>query len=152
MAEASGLELGHAVALLAAGVVAVPLFRRIGLGSVLGYLAAGLIVGPFGFGLFQRPETILHVAELGVVIFLFIIGLEMRPERLWKMRRLIFGLGAAQVVLVGLLLTAVGMAFGLSGPAAFVAAMGFMMSSTAVIMMTGTWRSAGSDFTRSSTS
>ena len=81
--EASGLELGHAVALLAAGVVAVPLFRRIGLGSVLGYLAAGLIVGPFGFGLFQRPETILHVAELGVVIFLFIIGLELRPLRLW---------------------------------------------------------------------
>jgi glutathione-regulated potassium-efflux system protein KefB len=135
MAEATGgLELGHVAALLAAGVVAVPLFRRLQLGSVLGYLAAGLIIGPFGVGLFKEPETILHVAEFGVVIFLFIIGLEMRPTRLWSLRKEIFGLGAAQVLGAGLLLTFTGMAAGLSAPVAFIAAMGFVLSSTAVIM------------------
>ncbi|MBU1324478.1 MAG: monovalent cation:proton antiporter-2 (CPA2) family protein [Alphaproteobacteria bacterium] len=135
MAEAGGgLELGHAVALLATAVVAVPLFRRLGLGSVLGYLAAGLLVGPWGIGLVREPEAILHVAELGVVMFLFIIGLEMRPARLWSLRRDIFGLGAAQVGAAGLLLTLTGMAAGLSVAVAFVAAMGFVLSSTAVIM------------------
>ena len=135
MADATGgLELGHVAALLAAGVVAVPLFRRLQLGSVLGYLAAGLAIGPFGVGLFTEPEVILHVAEFGVVIFLFIIGLEMRPSRLWSLRKDIFGLGAAQVLGAGLLLTFTGMAAGLSVPVAFVAAMGFVLSSTAVIM------------------
>ncbi len=86
MAEASAIELGGAVALLTAGVVAVPIFRKLGLGSVLGYLAAGLAIGPFGLKLFADPEAILHVAELGVVMFLFLIGLEMRPAKLWTMR------------------------------------------------------------------
>ena len=134
MAEATGLDLGHAVALLAAAVVAVPLFRRLGLGAVLGYLAAGLIIGPFGFGLIQDAEAILHVAELGVVMFLFIIGLEMRPARLWSLRREIFGLGATQVLTCGALLTGVAMAFGVAPAVAFVGAMGFVLSSTAVIM------------------
>ncbi len=135
MAEgATGLGLGHMAALLAAGVVAVPVFRKLQLGSVLGYLAAGLAIGPFGLGLFQEPEVILHVAEFGVVIFLFIIGLEMRPRRLWNLRREIFGLGAAQVMAAGLLLTLTGMAAGLSIPVAFIVAMGFVLSSTAVIM------------------
>ena len=135
MAEATGgIELGHVAALLAAGVVAVPLFRRLQLGSVLGYLAAGLAIGPFGVGLFTEPEIILHVAEFGVVIFLFIIGLEMRPTRLWSLRKDIFGLGAAQVLGAGLLLTFTGMAAGLSAPVSFIAAMGFVLSSTAVIM------------------
>lgn len=135
MAEPTGgLELGHIAALLAAGVVAVPIFRRLQLGSVLGYLAAGLAIGPFGVGLFREPEVILHVAEFGVVIFLFIIGLEMRPSRLWSLRKDIFGLGAAQVLGAGVLLTFTGMAAGLSVPVAFVAAMGFVLSSTAVIM------------------
>ncbi len=135
MAEpTTGLDLGAAAALLAAGVVAVPVFRKIGLGSVLGYLAAGLAIGPFGLKLFQRPETILHVAEFGVVIFLFIIGLEMRPKRLWGLRKDIFGLGAAQVLVCGLLMTLAAMAVGVPAPAAFVGAMGFVLSSTAVIM------------------
>ncbi|PZU54675.1 MAG: potassium transporter, partial [Brevundimonas sp.] len=135
MAEAAtGLDLGAAAALLAAGVFAVPIFRRIGLGSVLGYLAAGLAIGPFGLGLFQQPETILHVAEFGVVIFLFIIGLEMRPKRLWGLRKEIFGLGAAQVMACGLTMTLAAMAVGVSAPVAFVGAMGFVLSSTAVIM------------------
>jgi glutathione-regulated potassium-efflux system protein KefB len=132
--EATGVDLGHAVALLAAGVVAVPIFRKLGLGSVLGYLAAGLAVGPFGLKLFTDPEAILHVAELGVVMFLFLIGLEMRPAKLWAMRRDIFGLGAAQVVLCGVLLSAVGIAAGLPVPAAVIGAMGFVLSSTAIIM------------------
>lgn len=135
MAEAAtGLDLGHVAALLAAGVVAVPVFRKLGLGSVLGYLAAGVAIGPFGLALFREPEVILHVAEFGVVIFLFIIGLEMRPKRLWGMRREIFGLGSAQVGLAGLALTGVAMAVGVSAPVAFVGAMGFVMSSTAVII------------------
>jgi glutathione-regulated potassium-efflux system protein KefB len=131
-----GLELGHIAALLVAGVIAVPVFRRLGLGSVLGYLAAGLVIGPFGLELFREPEDILHVAEFGVVIFLFIIGLEMRPSRLWKLKRDIFGLGAAQVTAAGLLLTLTAMAAGLSAPVAFIGAMGFVLSSTAVIMQT----------------
>ncbi len=135
MAEAAtGLELGHVAALLAAGVVAVPIFRKLGLGSVLGYLAAGVAIGPFGLALFREPQTILHVAEFGVVIFLFIIGLEMRPKRLWGMRKEIFGLGSAQVGLAGLALTLAAMAAGVSAPVAFVGAMGFVMSSTAVIV------------------
>jgi glutathione-regulated potassium-efflux system protein KefB len=132
--EPSGLALGQAVALLTAGVAAVPLFRRLGLGSVLGYLAAGLAIGPFGLRLFSDPESILHVAELGVVMFLFVIGLEMRPAKLWALRNQIFGLGAAQVLVCGALLSGVGMAAGLSPAMAVIGAMGFVLSSTAVIM------------------
>ena len=131
---AGGMELGHAVALLAAGVVAVPIFRKLGLGAVLGYLAAGVAVGPFGFKLFNDPEAIVHVAELGVVMFLFLIGLEMRPAKLWAMRRDIVGLGTAQVLTCGALLSGVGIAYGLPPAAAVIGAMGFVLSSTAVIM------------------
>jgi len=132
--EAGGMDLNHAVALLAAGVVAVPIFRKLGLGAVLGYLAAGVAVGPFGFKLFEDPESIIHVAELGVVMFLFLIGLEMRPAKLWAMRRDIFGLGVVQVLTCGALLSRVGIAFGLPPQAAVIGAMGFVLSSTAVIM------------------
>jgi glutathione-regulated potassium-efflux system protein KefB len=75
----------------------VALFKRLGLGSVLGYLTAGLLIGPHGLGFFDDTDAILSVAELGIVMFLFVIGLEMQPSRLWKMRRQIFGMGAAQV-------------------------------------------------------
>src|SRR6201991_4147429 len=108
---------------------------RLGLGSVLGYLAAGLVIGPFGLRLFTNPQAILHVAELGVVMFLFVIGLEMQPTRLWSLRRQIFGLGLAQVVACGALLTGVGVLAGLNTPVAFVAAMGFVMTSTATVML-----------------
>ena len=133
-AEAAGSDLGHVVALLAAGVIAVPIFKRIGLGSVLGYLTAGLVIGPFGLGLFNDPQAILHVAELGVVMFLFIIGLEMQPSRLWGLRRAIFGLGLLQVAGCAALLTLTGMAIGLSPLTAFVGASGFVLSSTAIVM------------------
>lgn len=134
--EASGAasELVQVVALLAAGVVAVPLFKRIGLGSVLGYLVAGLAIGPFGLGLFSDAHAILHVAELGVVMFLFIIGLEMEPSRLWGMRREIFGLGLAQVGACIAALTLVGTTMGFSLAVAFVAGTGFVLTSTAIVM------------------
>ena len=134
-AHATLVGLDSAVALLTASVVAVPLFRKLGLGSVLGYLTAGLAVGPFGIGLISDPVSVLHVAELGVVMFLFIIGLEMKPAKLWALRRDIFGLGLVQVLTCGALLSAVGVYLGgLSIPVAVIGAMGFVLSSTAVIM------------------
>jgi glutathione-regulated potassium-efflux system protein KefB len=132
--ESGAADLVRVVALLGATVVAVPLFRRMGLGSVLGYLAAGLAIGPFGLALFTDPQAILHVAELGVVMFLFIVGLEMQPTRLWGMRRQIFGLGSLQVLAAGALLTAIGVLAGLTPVIAFIAAMGFVLTSTAIVM------------------
>jgi glutathione-regulated potassium-efflux system protein KefB len=133
-AAEANTELIQVVALLGAGVIAAPVFIRLGLGSVLGYLAAGVVIGPFGLQLFTNPQAIIHVAELGVVMFLFVIGLEMQPSRLWGLRRQIFGLGAAQVAVCGLLLTGVGMVFGLAPKVSFFAAMGFVLTSTAVVM------------------
>lgn len=122
------------VILLAAAIIAVPLFRRIGLGSVLGYLAAGLAIGPFGLGFFSDAQSIIHVAELGVVLFLFVIGLEMQPSRLWAMRGEIFGLGALQVSLAIAVLVWVGVAQGFPIEASFIAGTGFVLTSTAIVM------------------
>ncbi|WP_198013313.1 cation:proton antiporter, partial [Pseudochrobactrum sp. AO18b] len=122
------------VVLLAAAVVAVPLFRKAGLGSVLGYLAAGLAIGPFGLGFFHDAQSIIHVAELGVVLFLFIIGLEMQPSRLWAMRGEIFGLGLLQVGLAIAVLVWVGILLGYPTAASFVAGTGFVLTSTAIVM------------------
>ena len=132
-AEGAG-ELVRVVTLLAAAVIAVPLFKRLGLGSVLGYLAAGLIIGPFGLKFFDDPQAIIHVAELGVVMFLFVIGLEMKPSHLWNLRRQIFGLGSMQVILAAAMLTLVGIAFGFPWQVAFVSASGFVLTSTAIVM------------------
>ncbi|MGY6709174.1 MAG: monovalent cation:proton antiporter-2 (CPA2) family protein [Rhizobiaceae bacterium] len=129
-----GLDLLPVVALLAAGVIAVPLFRRFGLDSVLAYLAAGLVIGPHGIALFTDPQTILNVAELGVVMFLFLIGLGMQPSRLWSLRRDILGLGFLQVAASGALLTLIGIAMGFSPAVAFVFGMGFTLTSTAVVV------------------
>lgn len=136
MVETSlGQTIGPAVALMGAAVIAVPLFRRLGLGSVLGYFAAGLLVGPSALGLFTDPHAILHFSELGVVIFLFVIGLELRPQKLLAMRGQIFGLGLAQVFFAIAVLAMAGvLIFGMSAPVAFVAGSGFVLSSTAVIM------------------
>ena len=133
-ADAASTQLVPVVMLLGAAVVAVPLFKRIGLGSVLGYLAAGLAVGPFGLGWFSDPQTIIHTAELGVVMFLFVIGLEMQPSHLWALRRAIFGLGSLQVLVCGAMLTLVGVAFGFSWRVSFISAMGFVLTSTAIVM------------------
>ncbi|GHD67687.1 transporter [Luteimonas padinae] len=134
MPESDTSQLLHVVVLLAAAVVAVPVFRRLGLGSVLGYLAAGVAVGPFGLALFARPEAILHVAELGVVLFLFVVGMEMRPSHLWALRRQIFGLGPLQIGACALVLTGCGLLLGLAPPVAFIAASGFVLTSTAIVM------------------
>lgn len=132
--EGNANDLAQVVVLLAAGVVAAPLFKKIGLGSVLGYLAAGLVIGPFGFGAFSDPQAIIHIAELGVVMFLFIIGLEMQPSRLWSMRKDIFGLGALQVLTCMAGLTLIGLALGFSLIPSFVAGTGFVLTSTAIVM------------------
>ncbi|MFD0966797.1 monovalent cation:proton antiporter-2 (CPA2) family protein [Seminibacterium arietis] len=122
------------VTLLTAAVVAVPLFKRLGLGAVLGYLAAGLVIGPFGLGLFTDPNSIIHIAELGVVMFLFIIGLEMKPSHIWGLRNHIFCLGTLQIGLCTAVLTAVGILVGLEWQIAFVCAAGFVLTSTAIVM------------------
>lgn len=128
------IELLPVLALLAAAVVAGPLFMRLGFGSVLGYLTAGIVIGPFGLRVLTEPTAILHVAELGVVLLLFIIGLEMRPTRLWGLRRQIFGLGLLQVAACILLLTAAGLAMGARVIPAFIAGTGFVLTSTAIVM------------------
>lgn len=137
MAEGSIVEtIGPIVALMGAAVVAVPLFRGLGLGSVLGYFAAGILVGPSALGLFTDARSILHISELGVVMFLFVIGLELRPRKLWTMRSQIFGLGLMQVAIALTVLTLAGcFLIGLAAPVAFIAGSGFVLSSTAVIMM-----------------
>ncbi len=136
-AEGLAPTIGPVVVLMGAAVIAVPLFRRLGLGSVLGYFAAGALVGPSVLGLFTDPDAILHFAELGVVMFLFVIGLELRPQKLWALRGQIFGLGLAQVSLATALLTVTGVVvFALPPVTAFIAGAGFVLSSTAVIMST----------------
>ncbi len=130
---AQGVELLPVVAILAAGVIAVPIFKRIGMGSVLGYLAAGLAMGPFGLRVVTDPEAILHIAELGVVMFLFVIGLEMQPRRLWSLRRQIFGLGIVQVAVCASLMTGAGVLIGLSPTVALIAGLGFVLTSTAIV-------------------
>jgi monovalent cation:proton antiporter-2 (CPA2) family protein len=129
--EPHGL-LQQALIYLAAGVIAVPLFARLGLGSVLGYLAAGVAIGPWGLGLIAAPQTVLEFAEFGVVMLLFLIGLELEPDRLWALRRSIFGMGATQVLATAAAVTGAAAALGASFPVALVCGMGFAMSSTAI--------------------
>lgn len=133
-AAAHGVNLAPLIVLLLSAVVAIPLFRRLGLDAVLGYLAAGLVIGPFGLGIFNDPETIISVAEFGVVMFLFVIGLEMQPSRLWGLRRYILGLGLTQVIVCIALTTGVGTALGYSPVVAFVFGTGFVLTSTAIVM------------------
>ncbi|KRI53608.1 monovalent cation:proton antiporter-2 (CPA2) family protein [Acinetobacter pittii] len=132
--EAHSISLVAPVVLLAAAVIAVPIFKRIGLGSVLGYLIAGLIIGPFGFAFLQDSAAILHIAELGIVMYLFVIGLEMQPSHLWSLRREIFGLGTLQIIICALALTGVGLLFGFTWQVAFIGAAGFVLTSTAIVM------------------
>lgn len=129
-----GVNIAPLIVLLLASVITIPLFRRLGLGSVLGYLAAGLAIGPFGFRVFTDPQTVMSIAELGVVMFLFVIGLEMEPLRLWGLRRQILGLGLSQVVVCTLLTTGAGMLLGYPPAVAFVFGAGFVLTSTAVVM------------------
>ncbi len=119
------------VLFLAAAVIIVPLSKRLGLGTVLGFLIAGGIIGPWGFGLVGDVESMLHLSELGVVLLLFIIGLELQPSRLWALRRPVFLLGGAQVVVTGALIAAGAVALGLSFTTAIVVGLVLSFSSTA---------------------
>ncbi len=126
--------LQQALIYLAAGVIAVPLFKRIGLGSVLGYLAAGMAIGPWGLKLIGDPQTVLHFAEFGVVMLLFLIGLELDPRRLWALRRPILGMGSVQVLVTAGVVAAIAWALGQPLAVALVAGMGIAMSSTAIAL------------------
>jgi glutathione-regulated potassium-efflux system ancillary protein KefC/glutathione-regulated potassium-efflux system protein KefB len=126
--------LYEAAIFLAAAVIAVPLFRRIGFGSVLGYLAAGLAIGPHGFGLVTDVEDILQFSKIGVVLLLFIIGLELQPARLWVLRRNVFGLGSLQLLACSGALGTAAWMLGLSPGAALVVGVGLAFSSTALVL------------------
>lgn len=115
-------------------VIAVPLFKKIKLGAILAYLFAGLVIGPSIFEFIKDPHLILNVSELGVVFLLFIIGLELAPAKLWKMRYTIFGLGLLQVCLTGILFTFIGVTLGIGFATAYIAGFGLALSSTAFTM------------------
>ncbi|SFE59548.1 glutathione-regulated potassium-efflux system protein KefC [Paracidovorax wautersii] len=121
---------------LAAAVVAVPIARALGLGAIIGYLAAGIAIGPWGLGAVSNVQDILHFAEFGVVLMLFLVGLELQPSRLWSMRRPIFGLGTAQVLACAALLWLAAWACGVPWITALVAALGLALSSTAIALQT----------------
>jgi len=126
--------LEQAAIFLLTAVLLVPLFRRLKLGAVLGYLGAGMLIGPWGLGMIGEVQSTLQFAEFGVVLLLFLVGLELQPSRLWVLRRPVFGLGGAQVLATGAALFALGFAFGLSWQAALVAGFGLAMSSTALVL------------------
>ncbi|XYJ08336.1 glutathione-regulated potassium-efflux system protein KefC [Telluria sp. B2] len=128
--------LTNALIYLAAAVLAVPLAKRLGLGAVLGYLLAGMAIGPWGFGLIREVEDILHFSEFGVVLLLFLIGLELEPDRLWSLRRQIFGWGTAQVLLVAAALFGAALLAGIEWRVALIAALGLSLSSTAIALAT----------------
>jgi len=128
--------LQQALVYLTAGVIAVPLCRRLRLGSVLGYLIAGVIIGPWGLRLISNPQTVLQFSEFGVVLLLFLIGLELNAQRVWALRRAIFGLGSVQVVATIGAVTAIAMALGQPLAVGLVAGMGLAMSSTAIGLAT----------------
>lgn len=119
---------------LAVTAIVAPLAKRIGLGSVLGYLIAGVVIGPFALGLAGEIEDVAQAGEFGVVILLFLIGLEVRPSLLWEMKRAIFGVGAAQVALTGAVIGGAAFAFGLAWKEALAVGLILAMSSTAIVL------------------
>ena len=126
--------LAQTAVFLAATVFAIPVFRKLRLGSVLGYLMAGVIIGPWGLRFIQDAEGVLHLAEFGVVLLLFVIGLELQPSRLRAMRRSVFGLGLAQVTATTLIFTVIAHFLGLAATPAFVAGFALSLSSTPLVL------------------
>src|SRR5262249_17752282 len=124
-------SLPQACVFLLTAVLLVPLFQRLKLGAVLGYLGAGMLIGPWGLGMIGDVASTLEFAELGVVLLLFLVGLELQPSRLWVLRRPVFGLGGAQVLITGAVLALASSAFGLSWQASLVAGVGLALSSPA---------------------
>ncbi|MFM2065404.1 MAG: hypothetical protein RLZZ584_313 [Pseudomonadota bacterium] len=119
---------------LGAAVIAVPLARALGLGSIIGYLGAGIVIGPWGLGLVTDPDTTLHVAEFGVVLMLFMVGLELEPRRLWALRRPIFGAGSVQLLACAAAIALPVLALGVPWRWAVVGALGLALSSTAIAL------------------
>jgi monovalent cation:proton antiporter-2 (CPA2) family protein len=128
------ISLAQTAILLAAAVIAVSLFRFARLSSILGYVAAGLVIGPWGLNLIGSVTNLAHVSEFGIVLLLFIIGLELQPTRLWVMRRIVFGLGAAQVALCSALLGALAWSLGQAPVAAAIIGFGLSLSSTPLVL------------------
>jgi len=137
MAAAESNFLLQSTVFLAAAVICVPIAKRLGLGSVLGYLIAGMLIGPFAIGFIgEEGEDIMHFAEFGVVIMLFLVGLELEPEKLWRLRKQILGVGMSQVVATALIIFAVGLALGLIWQSALAVALALALSSTAIVLQT----------------
>ena len=134
MTEQAPAWLTNSFIYLSAAVVAVPVAKKLGLGAIIGYLAAGIGIGPWGLGLVTNVQDILHFAEFGVVLMLFLVGLELEPQRLWSLRRPIFGWGSAQVLGCAFVLTGVAMACGVGWQTALVAGLGLALSSTAIAL------------------
>ncbi len=124
-------SLAIASALLFAAVLLVPIFKKLGLGSVLGYLVAGVLIGPSAFGVIHEPEAVLQTAELGVTLLLFLIGLELQRERLWALRKAVFGLGTMQLVVCSGALAGLAWAANISGVAGIIVGIALAMTSTA---------------------
>jgi glutathione-regulated potassium-efflux system ancillary protein KefC len=132
--EHAPVWLTYSLVYLAAAVMAVPLFKALGLGAIMGYLAAGMAIGPWGLKLVSNVDDILHFAEFGVVLMLFLVGLELEPRRLWSLRRPIFGWGSAQVLACAAVMTGVALLFGVGWKVALVASLGLALSSTAIAL------------------
>jgi glutathione-regulated potassium-efflux system ancillary protein KefC len=132
--EHSPVWLINSFIYLSAAVIAVPLSRALGLGSIIGYLAAGIAIGPWGLGFVTHVQDILHFAEFGVVLMLFLVGLELEPKRLWSLRRPIFGWGSVQMLGCTAALFAVALAADVAWPVALVGALGLALSSTAIAL------------------
>jgi glutathione-regulated potassium-efflux system ancillary protein KefC len=126
--------MNQAILFLGAALVFVPLAVRLGLGSVLGYLLAGVVIGPMALGLVSDPQAMLHVSELGVVLMLFVIGLELEPQRLWAMRGMVFGGGTAQMGVCAAAVGALGWALGWTWQASLIGALALALSSTAIVV------------------
>ncbi|MBS0426242.1 MAG: glutathione-regulated potassium-efflux system protein KefC [Proteobacteria bacterium] len=126
--------LTNSLIYLSAAVIVVPLSRALGLGAIIGYLVAGIAIGPSGLGLVSSVEDVLHFAEFGVVLMLFLVGLELEPKRLWNLRRPIFGWGTAQVMSCALVLFGIGCALGVDWRVSLVASLGLALSSTAIAL------------------
>ena len=130
----------NSIIYLSAAVIAVPLSKALGLGAIIGYLAAGMAIGPWGLGLVANVQDILHFTEFGVVLMLFLVGLELEPRRLWNMRRPIFGWGSLQVLCCAAALAGIAVIFGVDWRIALVAALGLALSSTAIALQVMTDR------------
>ena len=136
MAMISHTPLQEALVFLGAAVLLVPLFLRLGLGTVLGYLTAGSLIGPYAFGWVKDYESVQIYAEMGVVFLLFVIGLELQPKRLWAMKKNLLGFGGMQVFFCTIVFFALGLAMGLSPAASFVIGFSLSLSSTAFALQT----------------